>query len=265
MEDIGEGEGGSRIWIALVTAGVVAAGAGIYFGRSLLAPKAVPVAIPQAEPKPESPFSTMTLEQGDVVFRDKARTLSAEGLWGRWLKTEDLLRRLAAATALVAEGKSPRASLEFLGPGATFKVVKKKDGLYIDPKSYARYDAVADVVRGVDADGTAKLMQEIMILFQKAYGELGGPRSNFQDVWLQAVNNLLATPIVEGDIRVRKKVVAYVMTDDTLERLSPAQKHLLRMGPQNEVKIQGKLRQIALALGVPESQLSTPKPYSSAP
>jgi len=48
------------------------------------------------------------------------------------------------------------------------------------------------------------------------------------------------------------------MADEDLENLSDAQKHLLRMGPQNTRKIQNKLWEMAVALGVPKSQLPNP-------
>jgi len=37
---------------------------------------------------------------------------------------------------------------------------------------------------------------------------------------------------VEGDIRLKEAVLSYWMVDDSLEDLSEAQKHLLRMGPR---------------------------------
>ena len=256
-----ENEGGSKIWIGLVAAGVVAAAGGLYFGTSYFK-HAEPAPVPQAAPKEESPLAKMTLEQGDALLKDRAKDFSSSALWAKWLMTEDLLRRVAAATALVAEGKSPRQSLEFIGPFAPFRAAKKGNAIVVDPRSYARYDALAGVVDSIDAQKAAAVVRELSPLFDKAVAELGGPQRSFQDVWLVAVNGLLSTPVVEGDIRVRKKVLTYVMTDDTLEKLSPAQKHLLRMGPKNSVKIQGKLRQIALALGAPEAKLAVPQTYT---
>jgi len=43
--------------------------------------------------------------------------------------------------------------------------------------------------------------------------------------------------------------------------LNEVQKHMLRMGPQNTRKVQQKLREMALALGVPENTLPNPKAY----
>ena len=54
----------------------------------------------------------------------------------------------------------------------------------------------------------------------------------------------------------------YLMVDPLLEELSPAQKHLLRMGPENLQLIQAKLREIALALGFGEAQLPRPRLYT---
>ena len=71
---------------------------------------------------------------------------------------------------------------------------------------------------------------------------------------------------MKSDIRLEEKVISYsmaAMADEKLEDLSDAQKHLLRMGPKNTAKIQGKLREIAKALGVPENQLPKSRVYYS--
>jgi len=70
----------------------------------------------------------------------------------------------------------------------------------------------------------------------------------------KAIHTLLATPVVDGEIELRPKVVTYAFADPRLEALSPAQRHFLRMGPRNVRLIQGELRALAAALGVPESE-----------
>jgi hypothetical protein len=64
--------------------------------------------------------------------------------------------------------------------------------------------------------------------------------------------------VVPEPIFVRKKVITYVYLDPELEGRSGAQKHLIRMGPENTVRIQEKLRDIALAIGTPEGLLPPP-------
>ena len=60
-------------------------------------------------------------------------------------------------------------------------------------------------------------------------------------------------------------VTTYQMVDENLEDLDDAQKDLLRMGPQNIRKVQNKLREMALALGVPENQLPKARVYATQP
>ena len=56
---------------------------------------------------------------------------------------------------------------------------------------------------------------------------------------------LLATPTVDGPIRiVPGKGATYAFADPRLEALTPAQKHLIRMGPENQRMIQTRLREI---------------------
>jgi hypothetical protein len=47
----------------------------------------------------------------------------------------------------------------------------------------------------------------------------------------------------------------FVYADSRLETLAPAQKQLLRMGPENARSIKAKLHEMALALGVSEERL----------
>jgi hypothetical protein len=54
-----------------------------------------------------------------------------------------------------------------------------------------------------------------------------------------------------------------VLVDSKIEEMSPPQKHLLRMGPENVQLIQAKLRELARALGFPETDLPKVKTSSA--
>jgi hypothetical protein len=62
-------------------------------------------------------------------------------------------------------------------------------------------------------------------------------------------------PIVDGQVRLLPKGIGYRFADPNLERLTPAQKQLLRAGPRNVRIVQSALRQLAQALGVPPGRL----------
>lgn len=262
------------IGIGLVVIAIISAGLGIYYflyerpaKESLLIgqPGEKHVSPPLGEKAvsgKEVPFISLpALNDSDEWFRQKAKDLSTYAKLAEWLKINDLIRRITAAVDNIADGMSPRAHLKFLAPNKSFTVVKKREKLYLNPQSYRRYDLIADVFSSLDANGAVRIFRELKPLFQEAYRELGYPRQDFQETLIRAIKELLDTPIVERDIVVKEAVITYQMVDEDLEDLSDAQKHLLRMGPQNVRKIQNKLREMALALGVPENQLPKPHAY----
>jgi hypothetical protein len=61
---------------------------------------------------------------------------------------------------------------------------------------------------------------------------------------------LLEVPVIAGEVRLTQPVVMYEFEDEALERLSPAQKQVIRMGPINTQRLQRKLSEISRALRV---------------
>jgi len=206
--------------------------------------------------EPESvPGTTLPpLAESDAVVRELAHGLSQHPGLSRWLSEQGLIQRFVAVVDNLAEGTSPRPHLLFLAPEASFQTVTRNGRLYVDPASYGRYDAAADVIASLDPRSSVELYRHLQPLCEDAYRELGHPPGRFDDVVAKAIHTLLATPVVDGEIELRPKVVTYAFADPRLEALSPAQRHLLRMGPRNVRLIQGELRALAAALGVPESE-----------
>jgi len=198
----------------------------------------------------------ITLAESDEIIRGLAEKLSVHPLLKSWLNTDDLILKFAAAIDSIAQGGSPGGNIDFFTPEGNFKAVQK-DVLYflIDPESFERYTPVADVFSSLDAKATVGLFWQLRQVFQEAYRELGYPERNFQDTLIKAILELLKVPIIEGEILLEKKILNYVFVDPELENLNLARKHLFRMGPENIRKIQSKLREMALALGIPENQL----------
>jgi hypothetical protein len=109
---------------------------------------------------------------------------------------------------------------------------------------------VATVV-SLDTEGTAEQYRRLRPLFQEAYRDLGF-RTSFDAALAGAVEMLLAVPVPQGPVELeRAGVGAYEYRDPELEGLSPAQKHLLRMGPRNIERVQAKLRHLVEALDLP--------------
>lgn len=255
---------------ALIILLVLAVAVGGYF---LLTKKKAPVEEPAAkveekaaeveeEAKPEV-VAPVSMELSDDYIRTVTKEISTHPRLAAWLKTKNIVRKFAAAVDNIANGQSPRRQVDFFSPRGPFQVTKRGERLVINPASYRRYDPVVDVFISLDTKGCVSLFRSLKPLFQEAYRELGYPTADFEDTLVRAILELLRTPIVENEIFVERAVVNYTIVDPVLEELSEAQKHLLRMGPDNVAAIQMKLREIALNLGVPEYRLPAPFYYKA--
>jgi len=135
-----------------------------------------------------------------------------------------------------------------------------------DPASYTRYDEIARVLAALDPEACAALYRRFEPLVDEVHAGLGAPDTPLRDVLGRAAAELLVAPRVIGEPELVFHVNHYRYADPNLERLSGAQKLVLRTGPANARRIQDKLREIALALGVPERDLpETPVHRVGAP
>ena len=103
----------------------------------------------------------------------------------------------------------------------------------------------------MDARESAELYRRLLPLFREAYQELGFTEQDWEEVLARAVRNLVSVEVPEGPLEVREHVGRYLYLDRSLESLTPAEKHLLRMGPENARRVQSKVREIAGYLELP--------------
>ena len=231
----------------------VGASVGIYGARSFLRtpPPAPGISSAPGEAPPPLPVNLPSLDRSDDFVRLRASGLSKAPAFGAWLEQDFLIPRLAAAMSMIANGKLPRETFAAFAPRGKFLVVKKDGKVFVDPAGYARYDAFAALVSGVDAVAAAKLFSELEPLFDIAHRELGEKTAGARATFLAAAAELLETPRLEDGVLLKegKKGIGWVYADAELEGRSLAQKQLLRLGPQNQETVQAKLRAVTLALG----------------
>jgi hypothetical protein len=188
------------------------------------------------------------LGESDDWLRDVVGQLSSHPQLATWLLNEDLVQRLVAAVVNVADGDSPASHLRFLRPREGFAVSERNGRLFVDPAAHRRYDTLATVISSLHVDGTAQVYRNVKPLLDEAYRNLGYPDGDFDEVATRAVGRLLDTPVLESAEVVGDSVYEYA--DDRLESLDPAQKHFLRLGPDNLMKVQNQVRRIARRAGL---------------
>ncbi len=258
--------GGPIIAIAVVL--LVALGFGLYWYLGD-APEAEPTAVvddvelpatPPApvaiEPGPDpEPVELPTLDGSDEFVRSLVGALSSHPDLATWSVTNGMVRRFVVVVDNVASGNNPTQHLGFMQSEARFATGGDGATLRVNPTSYARYDGHAAIIDSLDAQGTAQAYATLEPLLNEAYSELGYPNTPFARGLERAIAHLLQVPDLREPPLVVERAPFFNFVDPTLESLSAAQKQFLGMGPQNVPIVQAKLRQIAIAIGIPDRRL----------
>ena len=253
---------GPLVFGAAIAVGLAAAGVVLYvLDRDPPPPPPAPAeAVAPAEPpdagEVEDPEVLAALTQPrmnqDALVRRRVAPLSSSPELQRWLAPDDLVRRFTSSVNNISEGESPRAVLAFLAPQGPFLARETRgERTVIDPASYERYEPITRVLSSFDPASAAGVYRELRPFIRRTYAEIAPPGRTFDQAVTQAIEGLLAVPVLDGDVELAPQAGAlYGYADPELEQLTPAQKHLLRMGPANVKRLQKALRAWAQALGL---------------
>jgi hypothetical protein len=124
-----------------------------------------------------------------------------------------------------------------------FATAGSGDGITIGADNAARYAPYVSMAEAVDAKTLAALYMRFYPLFQEAYRELGYPNGYFNDRLVEAIDDVLAAPVVQAPIKLTQPKVLYEFADPDLERRSAGQKIMMRMGSDNAARVKAKLAQ----------------------
>jgi len=204
-------------------------------------------------PVPEGFGPVPQLDASDDFVRALIRQLSQKPEWATWLASGNLIRSFVVSIDKIAVGSSPGKELKPAAPEGKFQTLGSGGTLRIDPASYDRYNALANVIDAIDPEGAARAYRRLRPLMQQAFDELGYVNLPFDERLARALGQLVDVPVQEGDVMLKATSVTFQYADPELEELSPAQKHMLRMGPHNMRLVQTKLRAFARAAGLTQT------------
>lgn len=208
-----------------------------------------PAAEPREAVRESEPLGPLPeLDASDALVRDLVAALSARPELVEWLATEDLVRRFVVAVVNVSEGESPRPHVGFLAPAEAFAVSGSGPSVVIDKESFARYRTATEVFASLDTKGMVSLFHRLEPLLDEAYRDLGYPGRSFEGALKDALGKVLEVEPIDGPIELVPGVESFRFADPELERSTPLTKQLLRLGPQNLRRVQGKARELLSAL-----------------
>jgi hypothetical protein len=256
-------ERSDRAWWVAIPVGAAVLIAGIYFfwPQPPATPTTVPVeapppvvaapAPPPVEPviehpvealRPTAPPQPVALADSDGALAAALGHLLGDERLRKWFYGDAMVRRFVATVDNLPR-KSVAMKVRSLQPvQGRFEVARDGDAVTIGAANAARYTPYVQALERVDARQLAGVYLRFYPLFQQAYEELGYPNAYFNDRLVHAIDHLLATPEIAGDLALAQPKVLYEFADPQLETLSAGQKAMLRMGPDNARRVKAKLR-----------------------
>lgn len=221
-------------------------------------PEPEPAPEPEPEPAPEVPETPATPaepEEPEVELPALAEStpvvlerFDQDDVNARPIQSNQLIRDTVVFVDNLRNGTMLTERTIVAKPDGQFRVMEIDDELYIDERSYDRYNALVDWFVSLDVESVLAIYADYEPLVNEAYAEIGYPDTAFEGGLVEAIEVLLDTPEVDGLIEVTDDEVMYTYADPSLEALPPAQKQLLRTGPENVERVKRKLREFRDAL-----------------
>ena len=196
---------------------------------------------PEPEVETQQVQSTPTLpslDNSDSFVRDRILLVKHRSDLQTWLNTDDLIRRSASYLDGLARGNTLSKIFPLTAPEGSFTMHRDGDIIWLNAGNYERYDATVAVLTSFDMKSLGQIFHFTRPLLETAFAEMGYRPRQMDGIILQAIDNILATPIIVEPIRLTRDSVAYKFADPELEALLPIQKQLLRTGPENTQRLQ---------------------------
>ncbi|HUQ73457.1 MAG TPA: DUF3014 domain-containing protein [Burkholderiales bacterium] len=200
-----------------------------------------PAAVEPAAPSVEPIASLPTLDNSDALMRDKLARLMGRESFEQLVIPVALVRRIVATVDNLPRETAARRMIPIEPVPGAFAA-----------GNFSRYAPYVRVFEAIDEKSLARDYAAAYPLFQRAYEELGYPGRQFHLRLLEAIDDLLAAPQLEGPVELIRPRIRYEFADPDLETRSAGQKVMMRMGADNAARVKTKLERIRrelLALG----------------
>lgn len=214
-------------------------------------PSEVPAASASSTPAPpEVPPTPLPAVDGETLLRKLVSSWTSSPLVAKWLTAESLVQRLAAATQLISAGQNPRSVLSFVELEGRFEVDEQGDSISVSERSYVRYAPLVSALNSIDPMKAGLGYAQLRPYFESIFRQVAEPGQRFDQVLVAALERLIQVKRIERPVLLRPRGAIYLYADASLEALSPVEKQLLRLGPEQMSSVQTWLRRFEAAAGL---------------
>ncbi len=197
---------------------------------------------PEPEPEPQIELPPLNESDSHVLTRLAGMEMGASLL--RLVTPDELIRKFVVYVDNVANDELPQLDYPVRPVEQSMQVREVDENLYVmETAAHRRFDPVIATLVAMDVNHAMRIYRSLRPLFQEAYAELGYRDVNFDDVLIRAIDVVLDARIEEGPYQLIQPRVMYQFAESDLESLTPVEKQLIRIGPENTDRLQQRLRE----------------------
>jgi hypothetical protein len=196
-------------------------------------------------PAPEPQRQLPPLNESDEAVRKDLLGLAPDGALGRWLVSDEVIRKWVAAVNAASSGQMMAKNRPYNSPKGSLVVEKEgATGMVLSEENYQRYDTPVRLLANMNNEAAIKLYRFWYPRLQEAFAELGMKNRTFHDQVLKAIDVALDAPQADQPIQLVRPSVYYKFADPKMEKLPGVHKLMIRMGPDNAERVKAKLREL---------------------
>lgn len=190
------------------------------------------------EPEPVLPL----LNNSDSYVREELATMDGTSSLLMYLVSDELVRKFVVMIENISRGEFSERNLPLLYPQERMTVTELGSEFYLmDEQSYQRFNALVTSLTNISTESAVDFYQQLQPLFREAYAELGLRNSEFNDVLMLAIDNVLNARMAPQPQQLIRPNLNYLYANPEIENYSDVEKLLLRLGPENTERLQRRL------------------------
>jgi len=193
------------------------------------------------EPEPVEPILP-SLNNSDDFVKEALTVMDGGSSLIMHLVSEELVRKFVVMVENISRGEFPEQNLPMLYPEERMAVTELGSDFYlIDEQSYQRFNSLVAGLTNVSTATAVDFYQRLQPLFRQAYAELGLRNSEFNDVFILAIDKVLDARTAPQPQQLIRPNLNYLYANPEIENYSDVEKLLLRLGPENTENLQRRL------------------------
>jgi hypothetical protein len=156
----------------------------------------------------------------------------------RMLTPEDLIRKFVVFVHNASQSELPQMEYPVRRIESEFVVREIDDNLYeMDPATHRRFDPFIETLAALDPEQGMRVYRALHPLFREAFAEMGYQNGDFDETVIRAIDQVMNARTETGPFQLIKPSLMYVYAESHIEDMTPIEKQLLRMGPENTARL----------------------------